>query len=151
MNGSMNDIMPENVYYQTANENIPYAPSEITIGPNSTQNYMNNKYNYNTNSFRNNLKHFFLTNSLTILGTAIAMSIGFAFKDFVFDLINNLIQPLLIKLILLVDVNNAFNLSGYLTSQNVALNFTKLVSSFITFIMVVLIVYYSNLYFFKIV
>ena len=110
----------------------------------------------NTNTRQNNQKQppsftqkinlFLLSKTGTILASAIALCIGFAFKDLIGSAFTNVLQQLIVKIILLIDKNNYFNLESLVSSENNGLNFNKFISSIITFVLIVISVYYVSSY-----
>lgn len=140
--------------------NNNFDPANVTFGtPNvSPNNFFNQhtqqqeqqtytKSNNNNKSvpFSKKIIDFLNSNATTLLTTAFGISIGFAFKDFVSSIVINLLQPLIIKLIILLDVNNFYDLSSLTSPQNNLLHMSVLLSTFLTFISIVIIVYYINI------
>ena len=68
-------------------------------------------------------------------------NIGGAFKDLVQSLVNNIIQPLIIKLLVLTNIYNIGMFSSILSGKNSALNITSTISSLISFIIITVTVY----------
>ena len=118
--------------------------AQIQPVPPSQMSNQNNKKP--AKSFKQKINAFLMSNTNTILATAIGMSIGFSFKDLISSIISNIIQPTIIKLLYLIDKNNYYNLDDLITTDNKTINFPKFSSDFFTFILVVISVYYVSKY-----
>lgn len=90
------------------------------------------------------LKSVLSTKSGTILATAIGFAVGAGFKDLITSFISNIIQPIIIKLLVISDVNNIYNLSQYVSPHNNALNISNFLVSLISFIILCISIYYIN-------
>ena len=98
------------------------------------------KYMY----LRQILKSLLSTKTGTILTTAIGIAIGAGFKDLITSFISNIIQPIIIKLLVISDVNNIYNLSQYVSPQNNALNISNFLVSLFSFIILCISTYYIS-------
>ena len=87
----------------------------------------------------------FLNNKTgTILAVAAAMAIGASFKDLITSIVNNFLQPLIIKLILLTNISRLTkfaNMDSLFSAKNNILNFSNVVVSILSFIFIVATVY----------
>lgn len=94
------------------------------------------------------LRHIFKSvlsiKTVTMLGTAIGIAIGAGFKDLITSFISNIIQPIIIKLLVISDVNNIYNLSQYVSPHNNALNISNFLVSLFSFIILCISIYYIN-------
>lgn len=97
-------------------------------------------------TFFNNLMSFLNSKTGTILSSAIGMSIGLAFQDFVSAFVRNVIQPLLISVIVMTRIDNYYDFKSLISPQNNVLNISTFISTFITFFLIVTILYYVNVY-----
>ena len=80
----------------------------------------------------------------SILAVAAAMAIGASFKDLITSIVNNFLQPLIIKLILLTNINKLTkfaNLDSLFSAKNNILNFSSVVVSIVSFLFIVATVY----------
>jgi large-conductance mechanosensitive channel len=73
------------------------------------------------------------------------MAIGFALKDFISSIVINLFKPLLAFIFTATHLNNYYDLNSIISPQNNVLNFGSLITSLITFIMVIISVYLIGL------
>ena len=89
----------------------------------------------------NTVLAFFNKPTGTVLTFAAGLCIGGAFKDLVQSLVNNIIQPLIIKLLVLTNIYNIGMFSSILSGKNSALNITSTISSLISFIIITVTVY----------
>jgi len=77
----------------------------------------------------------------SILAVAAAMAIGASFKDLITSIVNNFVQPLVIKLILLSNLTKLANMDSFFSAKNNILNFSSVVVSVLSFIFIVATVY----------
>jgi large-conductance mechanosensitive channel len=77
----------------------------------------------------------------TILVFTICFCIGGAFKDLVQNIISNVVQPLIIKLLLLTNIYNFSLVSDIISEKDSILNITNTISQLVSFIILVLTVY----------
>lgn len=80
----------------------------------------------------------------SILAVAAAMAIGSSFKDLITSIVNNFLQPLIIKLILLTNINKLTkfaNMDSLFSAKNNILNFSSVVVSIVSFVFIVATVY----------
>ena len=80
----------------------------------------------------------------SILAVAAAMAIGASFKDLITSIVNNFLQPLIIKLILLTNISRLTkfaNMDSLFSAKNNILNFSNVVVSILSFIFIVITVY----------
>jgi large-conductance mechanosensitive channel len=80
----------------------------------------------------------------SILAVAAAMAIGASFKDLITSIVNNFLQPLIIKLILLTNISRLTkfaNMDFLFSAKNNILNFSNVVVSILSFIFIVATVY----------
>lgn len=81
----------------------------------------------------------------SILAVAAAMAIGGSFKDLITTIVNNFLQPLVVKLILFTNIgriSKLVNANNIFTPENGILNFSNVVVSIISFILIVATVYF---------
>jgi large-conductance mechanosensitive channel len=89
----------------------------------------------------NTVLAFFNKPTGTVLTFAAGLCIGGAFKDLVQSIVNNIIQPLIIKLLVLTKFYDISLFSSILSGKSNALNITSTISSFISFLIVTITVY----------
>jgi large-conductance mechanosensitive channel len=80
----------------------------------------------------------------SILAVAAAMAIGASFKDLITSIVNNFLQPLIIKLILLTNISRLTkfaNMDSLFSAKNNILNFSNVIVSILSFIFIVITVY----------
>jgi len=80
----------------------------------------------------------------SILAVAAAMAIGASFKDLITSIVNNFLQPLIIKLILLTNISRLTkfaNMDSLFSAKNNILNFSNVVVSILSFLFIVATVY----------
>lgn len=88
--------------------------------------------------------NFLNRNTDSILAVAAAMAIGASFKDLITSIVNNFLQPLIIKLILLTNISRLTkfaNMDSLFSAKNNILNFSNVVVSILSFIFIVVTVY----------
>lgn len=80
----------------------------------------------------------------SILAVAAAMAIGASFKDLITSIVNNFLQPLIIKLILLTNISKLTkfaNMDALFSAKNNILNFSNVIVSILSFLFIVTTVY----------
>jgi large-conductance mechanosensitive channel len=97
-------------------------------------------------TIKQNMKDLLDTKTGTIIASAIGMSIGIAFNDFIRSFVTNILQPLIIQLLYITSLNNYFDFASLISEKNNALSITTFISSIITFIFILFTVYYVNKY-----
>lgn len=132
------NVTPNNFFYQQTQEKESEQPQK------QTSTTSNNNKNNNI-PFSKKLINFLNSKTSTLLTTAFGLSIGFAFKDFVSSIVTNVLQPFIIKILILLNVNNYYDLSSLISQQNNLLHMKMVLSTFLTFISIVIIVYYINI------
>ena len=88
---------------------------------------------------------FLVSKSGTIISNYFGMAIGFALKDFIASIVVNLFKPLIAFIFTTTHLNNYYDLNSVISPQNNVLNFGSFITSFITFIMVIISVYLISL------
>jgi large-conductance mechanosensitive channel len=96
-------------------------------------------------SIHEKIHNFLLSKTGTIITTACAMTIGFAFRDLITSIVTNLFKPLVAFIFSATHLNNYYNLNSILSPENNALNFSSFITSFISFFMVLISVYLISL------
>lgn len=97
-------------------------------------------------SFSQKMKNILNMKTGTVFFTAIAMSIGYAFKDFVQSTVTNLFQPLIILLITTTHLNNYIDVTSLISPQNNILHISSFITALITFLLIIItITYLSNI------
>ena len=122
----------------------PTGTQALNIPQQAPQQQQQTPQNQNNLGYFSKYINFLNSKTGTILASAIGMAIGFAFKDFIASCVTNVLQPLLILIISLLNVNNYYDLTAYISPQKNALNMTSFFSSLLTFIFTVITVYYVN-------
>ena len=105
----------------------------------------NNTSNNKQLTLHEKIKSFLLSKSGTIITASFGMAIGFALKDFVSSIVVNLLKPLIALIFTMTHLNNYFDFNYIISSENNALNLSSFITSLITFIMVIIIVYFISL------
>jgi large-conductance mechanosensitive channel len=77
----------------------------------------------------------------TILTYAICFGIGGAFKDLIQNIVDNIIQPLIVKVLILTNFYNISGISDIISNKNSIINISSALSSLITFLIVLFTVY----------
>jgi large-conductance mechanosensitive channel len=117
------------------------APQQIQ------QMQQNNTSNNQKLTFHEKIKSFLVSKSGTIITAAFGMALGFALKDFVSSIVVNLLKPLVALIFTMTHLNNYYDFNSIISSENNAVKFSDFITSFITFIMVTISVYFISLNF----
>jgi len=81
----------------------------------------------------------------SILGVATAMAIGASFKDLITSIVNNCVQPIMVKLIMLTNIRRLtkiINVDPLFSDTNNIVNFSNVIVSIFSFIFIVITVYF---------
>lgn len=97
--------------------------------------------NQMTSSTANLFTTFLNTKTGTILSVAAAMAIGGSFKDLVTSIVDNFLQPLIVKLILLTNITRLPKFEALFSTKNNILNFSSIISAIFSFLFIVFTVY----------
>ena len=84
---------------------------------------------------------FLVSKTGTIITTAFGMAIGFAFKEFISSIVVNLFKPLIAFIFTMTHLNNYYDFNSVISPENNAINFSSFITSFLSFILVVISVY----------
>ncbi len=90
------------------------------------------------------ITHFLNHKTDSILGVASAMAIGAAFKDLITAVVNNVVQPLVVKIILLSNIRRLtklINIDPLFSDTNNILNVSSVIVAIFSFILIVITVY----------
>jgi len=122
------------------NSSIQNTFSQNTNNTNNTNNNSKNQL-----SFKQKILNFLNSKSGTIIASAMGLAIGFSFKDVIGSFVLNIIQPLIVSVIMITRLNEIYDFDAFIQS-NSSLQLTKFISTLITFILIVITVYYVNAY-----
>jgi large-conductance mechanosensitive channel len=93
------------------------------------------------NGFINALYTFFNYKTGTILAFSVGICIGGAFKDLIQNLVTSIIQPLLIKLLIITKIYDITAISSVLKEEHTLLSLTSAASAIISFLIIVITVF----------
>jgi large-conductance mechanosensitive channel len=85
----------------------------------------------------------------TLLGTAMALSVGWAFKNLIDTTVLGIVDPLIIYIITIFKLERIPEIKKFVLLQNNTFNLSKFIQSFMSFIIIIVITYfiYKNIYF----
>jgi len=85
----------------------------------------------------------------TLLGTAMALSVGWAFKNLIDTTVLGIVDPLIIYIITIFQLERLPEIKKFVLLQNNTFNLSKFIQSFMSFIIIIVITYfiYKNIYF----
>lgn len=95
----------------------------------------------NTQGFFKGIINFLNSKTGNILTFAICFCIGGAFKDFIQSVITDLVQPLIIKLLVLTNIYEIAAVSSLLSEKSSVFNVSSMISSLLSFLVTFLTVY----------
>jgi len=116
-------------------QNQSSPPTTTTSSQNTQQ---NSKLK---NGFINALYTFFNYKTGTILAFSVGICIGGAFKDLIQNLVTSIIQPLLIKLLIITKIYDITAVSSVLKEEHTLLSLTSAASAIISFLIIVITVF----------
>jgi large-conductance mechanosensitive channel len=89
---------------------------------------------------------FLNKNVNTILTFSIAIAIGFAFKDFMNDLVIYILQPSMMLIIMAIDKNNYLPMTESLREKNISIDIPKFLGSMLILKLVICSMFLVNKY-----
>lgn len=93
-------------------------------------------------TFSQKIKLFLNAKSGTLIAAAIGLCIGFAFKDLISTFVSSIIEPLIVMIIYMTGLEKVYDFKRFLSVQNNTMNITRFIQTLITFIIIIVIVYY---------
>ena len=141
--------MPENINFGNPNTYPTnfFAEAEMEqqkTQQNSEQKRVNVKEQYNVT--KENIFSFLNNKATTILAFATAFAIGFALKDFMGSLVQNIFQPILMNLIMLIDRNDYLPITPIIREKNPQVDIAKFLGSILVVKFIVILMYFMNKY-----
>lgn len=100
----------------------------------------------NSSSPKHTFKILDILNSKTgtLLVSAMAIAIGFAFKDLINSAVTNILQPLVVIIITITRLNKYYDFSHIISTSNNSVNISSFVSSLVSFIFTIISVYFLH-------
>jgi len=93
-------------------------------------------------TFLQKIKLFLNAKSGTLIIAMIALCVGFSFKELVSTFVSAVVEPLIVMIIYMTGLEKIYDFKRFLTVQNNTLNLTKFIQTLITFIIILIVVYY---------
>jgi len=131
-----------------------YYTNPISESQNQNQNQTNDiekkqKVNQNQNQMKQSKNTFFhnwiIFLSGPVLPVFMGVAIGACFKDMINAIVLNIMIPLIVKLLSMSHLNNYYDFSSYLeTENNSALNIKQVTSNVFTFLFVTVSIYFVH-------
>jgi len=98
-------------------------------------------------TFRENLINFlFTSNQGSMLAASIALAIGLSIKDVLTAIVNNIFKPVIVFIIIKLNLTVYYDFTSLIGSQDNAMNFSTVISSIVTFILMIILCYFANNY-----
>ena len=148
---------PANVNFGNPNDNPTTFPAEMPKEqqiqqPQQQQDQSQDKKDKSSSGITvDEIFKFLNKNVNTILTFSISIAIGFAFKDFMNDLVIYILQPSMMLLIMAIDKNNYLPITESLREKNISINIPRFLGSMLILKLVIgsmfLVNKYSNLLF----
>ena len=123
---------------------IPQIPQQIPQREQILQNN-NNTPNQQRLSLHEKIHSFLLSKSGTIIAYSFGIAIGFAIKDLVSSIVVNLLKPLFALFFTMTHLENYYDFNSVISPENNAVNLSSFITSLITFILVIIVVYFISL------
>jgi large-conductance mechanosensitive channel len=105
----------------------------------------NNTSNHKQLTLHEKIHVFLISKTGTIIAYAFGIAIGFAIKDLVSSIVVNLLKPLFALFFTMTHLENYYDFNSIISPENNALNLSSFVTSLITFILVIIVVYFISL------
>jgi large-conductance mechanosensitive channel len=143
---------PANVYFGNPNDNPTTFPAELPKEtqpqqpqPQSDQS-QEKKDKSNSKISIDEVFKFLNKNANTILTFAMAIAIGFAFKDFMNALVIYILQPSIMLLIMAIDKNNYLPITESLREKNISIDIPKFLGNMLILKLVIGSMFLVNKY-----
>lgn len=120
-----------------------YSHEQVTIPQQITPNQQDTQ-SKNPKGFVGKYIQFLNGNVETILATSVAVAIGYAFQNLVNATVTSVVEPLIIKILILTHLNDIYDFASFISPQKNVMNFTFFISNVVTFITCVITVYFIN-------
>jgi large-conductance mechanosensitive channel len=91
---------------------------------------------------RQKISLFLHTPTGTVLAAGIGMAIGFALKDFVGAFVTSLLEPTIVKVLLLMHLGDFYDFQDLISPKSNAINVTAFISNSLTFLFTLIAVYF---------
>lgn len=96
----------------------------------------------NSMTFLQRMKLFLNNKTGTIIAAAMALCIGFAFKDLIAITVASIIEPLIIYILYVTKLEKLYDFKQFISKQNNTLNLSRFVQTLLTFIIILIITYH---------
>lgn len=96
----------------------------------------------NSMTFLQRMKLFLNNKTGTIIAAAMALCIGFAFKELIAISVSSIIEPLIIYIIYATKLEKLYDFKQFISNQNNTLNLSRFVQTLLTFIIILIITYH---------
>jgi large-conductance mechanosensitive channel len=136
---------PSNMDYMATAENPSFfqQPSTSqTQQPSSQQQTSSNQTNNLT--LRQQINAFLHTSTGTILISALAFTIGFALKDVVAAFVTALLEPSIVNGLNMIGFGTLYDFTEIISPKDNAVNMTSFISSLVTFLFTLIVVYFLS-------
>jgi len=100
-----------------------------------------NRHTIQSNN-QNPIKIYLNSSTKTILGTARALSVGWAFKNLIDTGVSAVIEPLLVYIITIFGLNKIADFNKFIVKQNNTLNVSTFIQTLVSFFIIITISYY---------
>ena len=100
-----------------------------------------NRHTIQSNN-QNPIKIYLNSSTKTILGTAMALSVGWAFKNLIDTGVSAVIEPLLVYIITIFGLNKIADFNKFIVKQNNTLNVSTFIQTLVSFFIIITISYY---------
>jgi large-conductance mechanosensitive channel len=92
-------------------------------------------------TFSQKIKLFLNNKTGTLIAAAMALCIGFAFKDLIATTVTAIIEPLIIYFLYVTRLEKIYDFKQFISKQNNTLNVSRFIQTLLTFIIIIIIVY----------
>ena len=136
------DYPSHNYNYNSQSSSNNSQQNQSSPPPPTTTSSQNTQQNPTLkNGLINALYTFFNYKTGTILAFSVGICIGGAFKDLIQNLVTSIIQPLLIKLLVITKIYEITAVSSVLKEEHTLLSLTSAASAIISFLIIVVTVF----------
>jgi len=92
-------------------------------------------------TFKQKIKAFLDIKTGSLITSAMALCIGFAFKDLITTCVNAIIEPIIIYIVTVSQLYKIYDFRKFISNQDNMLNISNVTQQFISFIIIIVVVY----------
>ena len=137
---------PTNFFTEAAMEQQKTEQNASQINQPQGQQTQQNKNKTDTSINKDKIFNFLNIKTTTILTVATAVAIGLTLNNLMTSLVQNVLQPIIFKIITSIDKNDYLPITAGLREKNLPIDFSKFLGSMLIVKLVIIFMYFMNKY-----